>query len=105
MPQNESTPRWGSPSRGANLPPELDSCGMLGRSATAGQGVLDGRERGVGVLAQGRDGADAHHDDQGEHDRVLDGGRAVFGLDELDQVLRELTHDNSPVTRWCGFLR
>ena len=45
------------------------------------------------------DGADADDDDEGEHDRVLDGGRAVFGLDELDEVLRELTHVESPRLR------
>src|SRR6516165_10135731 len=66
--------------------------GLGVRSAAGGQRVLDGIERGVGVLPQSRDGADAHHDDQGEHDRVLDRGRAVFGLEELDNVLRELTH-------------
>src|SRR6516162_2419302 len=66
--------------------------GLGVRSAAGGQRVLDGVERGVGVLPQSRDGADAHHDDQGEHDRVLDRGRAVFGLQELDDVLRKLTH-------------
>ncbi len=35
-------------------------------------------ERAVGVLAEGGDGGDAHHDDQGQHDRVFDRGRAVF---------------------------
>src|SRR5439155_6963378 len=63
-------------------------------SATAGQGVLDGVEGAVGVVAQGRDRTDADHDDQGEHDRVFNGGRAIFGLDELDQVFGELTHDS-----------
>src|SRR6202022_2405093 len=49
-----------------------------------------------GVGAQGRDGGDAHHDDEGEHDGVLDRGRAVFVLQETDQVLRELTHVPNP---------
>ena len=41
----------------------------------------------VGVAAQGRDGGDAHHDDQGQHDRVLDGRRAVFTLQEVHDRL------------------
>src|SRR5687768_7767484 len=92
--------------RGAsNLPPGLHSCGTLRRSATAGQGVLDGGEGRVGVVAQSRDRADADHDDQGEHDRVLDGGRAVFGLEELDDVLRELTHGRFSRNAWLWILR
>ena len=39
------------------------------------------------------DGADADDDDEGEHDRVLDRGRAVLGLDELHDDLGELTHE------------
>jgi len=46
----------------------------------------------VGVGAQGRDGRDAHHDDEGQHDGVLDRGRAIFVLQEANQVLRELAH-------------
>src|SRR5437762_2212585 len=59
---------------------------------SAADGGPDGGEGGVGVLAEGRDGADADDDDQGEHDGVLDRGRAVFRLQELDDILRELTH-------------
>src|SRR5437867_3490847 len=46
-------------------------------SAAGRQGVLHGGEGGVGVLAQSRDRADADHDDEGQHDRVFDRGRAV----------------------------
>src|SRR2546421_11025031 len=59
---------------------------------SAADGGPDGGERRVGVLAEGRDGADAHDDDQGEHDGVLDRGRAVFRLQELHDTLGELTH-------------
>src|SRR5436309_3408461 len=69
-------------------PNERDS----GSGAGAADGAADGAEGAVGVVAQGGDGADAHDDDQGQHDRVLDGGRAVLGLDELHDALGELTH-------------
>src|SRR5437899_2182584 len=52
----------------------------------------DGGERRVGVLTQGGNGADADHDDQGQHDRVLDGRRAVFTLQELNHEVAKLTH-------------
>src|SRR4051812_32403292 len=81
-------PRWGGPRR------------RLSGSATGRQGAVHGGERLAGALAQGRDGRDADDDDEGEHDRVLDRGRAVLGLDELHNVLGELTHDESPVW-WC----
>ena len=50
----------------------------------AADGVADTGEGGVGVLPDGGDGADAHHDNQGEHDGVLDCGRAVFTRQEFD---------------------
>src|SRR5207237_6811586 len=53
-------------------------------------------ERLVGVGADRRDGGDAHHDDQGEHDGVFDRGRAVFTLQEVDDALSKLTHDCYP---------
>src|SRR5262245_46483398 len=37
-------------------------------------------ERFVGVGAHGRDGREAHHDDQGQHDGILDRSRAVLSL-------------------------
>ena len=42
-------------------------------------------EGAVGVGAEGGDGGDADHDDQGQHDGVLDRRRAVFLLQELHQ--------------------
>jgi hypothetical protein len=55
-----------------------------------------GRERRVGVLAEGRDRREADHDDEGQHDRILNRGRAVFTLKEIDHCFGELTHDVSP---------
>src|SRR5690349_17299539 len=48
------------------------------RALRAGLADLGGDvgEGAVGVAAQGGDGRDAHHHDQGQHHRVLDGGRA-----------------------------
>jgi len=47
------------------------------RSADAGEGAHGvGSERG--------DGSDADHDDEGEHHRVLDRGRAIFAPQEID---------------------
>src|SRR5215212_4808420 len=74
---------------------------MLTRSAAGRQGGADAGERVAGLGAEGGDGADADDDDEGQHDRVLDGGRAVFGLDELHDALGELTHETTPVKRWC----
>src|SRR5205085_4677968 len=66
-------------------------------------GVLDRRERRISVLAEGRDGADADDDDQGQHDGVLDRGRAVFRLQELHDILGELTHGSVSESRlWVG---
>src|SRR5438105_4433312 len=63
------------------------------RRADALAGVAEGV---VGVGAQARDGGDAQHDNEGKHDGVLDRGRAVFVLQETDQVLRELLHVPNP---------
>src|SRR6516164_6768500 len=49
-------------------------------------------EGAFGVGAEGADGGDADDDDQGEHDRVLDGRRAVLALQEIERELTELTH-------------
>src|SRR5258708_17727345 len=64
------------------------------RSASARDGGTDGGEGVVGVLAEGGDGADADHDDQGQHDRVLDRRRAVFALQETHDRLLQATHYN-----------
>src|SRR5436309_11674771 len=71
----------------------------LRSAAGAADGIGDVLERGLGVAAQGRDGADADDDDQGQHDRVLDGGRAVVDVDALDQTLGGLTHGSLLVFR------
>src|SRR5262249_2668282 len=42
------------------------------------------------------DGGNAHHDNERQHDRILDRRRAVFALDEIDDPLTELTHRRSP---------
>src|SRR3954449_10408862 len=71
--------------------------GCPAHSAGGGaDGVADGGERALGVVAQGRDGGDAHHDDQGQHDRVLDGRRAVLTLQELTDLPQEFPHDYLP---------
>src|SRR4051812_26526222 len=45
--------------------------------------AVDGVEGAVGSGAEGGDGGNAHHDDEGQHDRVLDRGRAVVALQKL----------------------
>src|SRR5437660_1372987 len=69
--------------------PLLTSLGSAAGLADLGADVAEGV---VGVGAERRDRRDAHDDDQGQHDGVLDRGRAVFVLQESDQVLRELLH-------------
>src|SRR5437763_10897753 len=59
-------------------------------------GAADTRESAVGIGAERRDRRDAHHDDQGQHDRVLDGRRTVFTLQKLDCELSQLTHEPNP---------
>src|ERR1051325_1158549 len=63
------------------------------RGADVGEGL-------VGVGAEGRDGGDAHHDDQGQHDGVLDRRRAIFLLQKRHQTLRDATHLK---LRWVGW--
>src|SRR5205823_668454 len=47
--------------------------------------------------AEGADGCDADHDDQRQHDRVLDSRRAVFTLQEIDELLLQIReHENHP---------
>src|SRR5262245_42766030 len=82
-------------------PPQLDGPAAPGARPAAGrsaggaaggraEGLADGVERRVGVLAEGGDRGDAHHDDQRQHHRVLDGGRAVLALQEVNHTLRQL---------------
>lgn len=51
------------------------------------------------VRAEGRDGRDAHHDDQGEHDGVFHGRRAAL----VSQQLRYLAHDKTHLPSPFGF--
>ena len=54
--------------------------------------VPDRGERGVRVGADGLNGRQTDHDNQGQHDRVLDGGRTVFGNQELFDAVGEVFH-------------
>src|SRR5260370_11303115 len=62
-------------------------------------GAADLGEGAVGIGAKGGDRRDADHDDQGQHDRVLDSRRAVFTLQEFNRELSELTHEPHPFER------
>src|SRR5947207_2925176 len=63
-----------------------------GSATGAADGGANATERRVGVVAEGRNRADADNDNQGQHDGVFNCGRAIFGLHELDVILGELTH-------------
>src|SRR5207248_978786 len=67
-----------------------------GSARRAADLAADVAEGVVGVGAQGGDGGDAHHDDQGQHDGVLDRGRAILSLQKVDDAVSELTHYSSP---------
>src|SRR5262245_40080884 len=55
------------------------------------------------VRAEGADRGDAHHDNQGQHDRVFDRRRAVFTLQEVDHCILEFTqHDSVPFVANCS---
>ena len=60
-------------------------CTAFDLAADVGEGV-------AGVGAEGRDRGDAHHDDQGQHDGVLDRGRAVFFPQEVHNKLSKRVH-------------
>src|SRR5579871_4586642 len=66
------------------------------RGSTSARGradlLADGGEGAVGVLAQRGDRGEADHDDQSQHDRVLDGRWAIFTLNEIHNRFGELTH-------------
>src|SRR6516164_6034114 len=92
-------------SRGTRWAPRLAKWAVGGTRAgrsdarsRAGLADLGGdvAEGVVGVGAQGRDGRDADHDDQGEHDGVLDRGRAALVLQEAHHALTELPHWTAP---------
>src|SRR5262249_19546176 len=64
--------------------------------AGGADGAADLAEGRVGVAAERGDGGDADHDNEGQHDRVFDGGRAVFTLQKINRELSEFTHVLSP---------
>src|SRR5207237_1115200 len=70
-------------------PARLLSQTLAADLARVGADVAEGV---AGIGAERGHGRDAHDDDQSEHDGVFDRGRAVFVLQEADQVLTELTH-------------
>src|SRR5262249_17813517 len=87
--------------RGAVLRParRRGPAAICGGASARGRGdlVADVLERVAGVGAEGADRRDAHHDDQGQHDGVLDRGRAVFVLQEVQGELTKLTHCRIPL--------
>src|SRR5437588_11772720 len=62
-------------------------------SRTDVDSAANGREGLVGVATQGGNGADADHDNEGQHHGVLNGRRAIFRLQEIHHELTELLHD------------
>ena len=46
----------------------------------------------VALVAEGRDRDDADHDDQGQHDGVFDGRRAIFTLEEIHHAAGQIFH-------------
>src|SRR5216683_3207573 len=62
-------------------------------------GAGDLTESLVGAGAQSGDRHEADHDDQGQHDGVFNGRRAVFRLQELYKHLTELAHRTTPSFR------
>src|SRR5262249_38980407 len=74
------------------IPAGFTAAGGSAGSAARIERVAGLGEGGVGVGAQRGDGGDADHDDQGQHDRVLDRRRAVLTLQELDRELSEPAH-------------
>ncbi|MEY3175284.1 MAG: hypothetical protein RLZZ436_3198 [Planctomycetota bacterium] len=54
--------------------------------------TADFAELAVGIFANKGHAADADDDDQGEHYRIFNGGRAIFGLQEITNACCELGH-------------
>src|SRR5437868_1112734 len=76
---------------------EQISAAAAGSAAAGGDGLAGHvAERVVGVRAEGGDGGDADHDDQGQHHGVFDGRRAVFTLQEVHELFRQGAHVSSP---------
>ena len=56
--------------------------------------VAEGR---VGVGAKRGDGCDANHDDERQHNRVLNSGGAIFVLEERNQILADIPPWETPL--------
>ena len=73
---------WDSPSRAVGVYREAvyghESCQL----------VRDLVETGVGIVTNSADRGEADDDDQSKHDRILNGGRAIFALQEGLDVLQ-----------------
>ena len=72
-----------------------DDCGW------AASGLRSAKLRGhavksqVGVGADRRNGGQANNDDQGQHDRVLNGSRAVFVDQKMTGMTKEIGHERT----------
>jgi len=95
---------------GAQKSPALGGCGVLG--VTNLDSLLSGRDSAlasdvdgaadrckglVGVTTKGRDGADAHHDDQGQHDSIFDRSWAIFMFQETDNRIGNRRQHGKPL--------
>jgi hypothetical protein len=67
-----------------------------GRAIVLRQGVLHLVELRVGVRADRLNGGETDDDDQGKHDGIFDGGRAIFRSQELLDDRFEIFHWWSP---------
>jgi hypothetical protein len=55
----------------------------------------DEAEGVVGVLAESGNGRNADNDDQGQHHGILDGGGAIFLLEERHDAVEQAAHGNN----------
>ena len=98
VPQNARLGRRGAgQARQRRQLPDTGSGGVQGvlnspALARARQRRSDVLERSAGGLSQPADGCQANDDDQGEHDGILDSGRAVFGSQEAAHLVSKKRH-------------
>jgi hypothetical protein len=83
----------------ANVAPARDQELALAAGRVRLDGGADEAEGAVGVGAEGRDGGDAHHDDQGQHHSVFNRRRAIFRLQERHKLFGDQLHVRTPVGR------
>src|SRR5262245_3682205 len=76
--QKTASPRTGKPSTATLLP---QRCPQESGSA---DGLTNRVERGARLLAEHGDGREANHNNERQHDGILDRGRAVFAFQELE---------------------